>query len=181
MPILDAAFPRGIELPECARELLKALYPTIRWEKVTFHAVVPAFLMKFTRYAVTLPDPLSLTHVRVFIEQGQWNGGVPDRDLLALLVHECYHVLQYQQRLKGFGLGPLRPFVVQYLAASVTQGGGEGNRFEKPAYAQERAFIHAYDVMAGDLCAVLGHDAVRSAIGAFVQKNPALVKQRAEP
>lgn len=181
MPILDAAFPKGAELPECARELLKAIYPTIRWEKVTFHPVVPAFLLKFTRDAVTLPDPLSLTHIRIFVEAKKWSAGVGDPELLGILVHESYHVMQYQQRLGGIGLGPLRPFVVQYLIASVTQGGGTGNRFEKPAYAQEKAFLEAHAKLAVKPCAASSPEAVRAAVDELVRSHPALVKRRAEP
>jgi len=181
MPILDGAFPRGAELPECARELLKAIYPTIRWEKVTFHPVVPAFLLKFTRDAVTLPDPLSLSHIRIFVEAKKWNAGVTDLELLGILVHESYHVLQYQQRLKGIGLGPVRLFVVQYLIASITQGGGPGNRYEKPAYAQEKVFLDAYGKLASKPCGAATSAAIRAAVGELVQKNPALVKHRAEP
>ncbi|HET7461739.1 MAG TPA: hypothetical protein VFJ82_10855 [Longimicrobium sp.] len=181
MPILDAAFPKGAEPPECARALLEAIYPTIRWEKVTFHPVVPAFLLKFTRDAVTLPDPLSLSHLRIFVEAKKWSAGVTDPELLGILVHESYHVLQYQQRLKGIGLGPLRPFVVQYLIASITQGGGPGNRFEKPAYAQEKAFLEAYAKLATKPCAASTAAAIHAAVDALIQTNPALVKHRAEP
>jgi len=182
MPLLDAAFPRGTDLPPCARELLKALYPTIRWHDVTIHPVVPAFLLKFTRDAVTLPDPLSLTHLRIFVAAEKWKLGMTTPELLGILVHECYHVLQYQQRMGGIGLGPLRPFVVQYLAASITQGGGRANRFEKPAYAQEDAFKLACSQPPPlDLCAASSPDAIRAAIGELVRRNPALVKHRAEP
>ncbi|HET7234734.1 MAG TPA: hypothetical protein VFJ16_32270 [Longimicrobium sp.] len=181
MPLLDRAFPQGAHLPKCARELLKALYPTVRWNEVTFHPVVPAFLLKFTDDAVTLPDPLSFTHIRIFVAAKKWNGGTMTRELLGILVHESYHVLQYQQRLNGVGLGPLRPFVLQYLAAAITQGGGKGNRYEKPAYAQEEAFLKAYDQLAAKPCAAATPDAIRAALGELFQKHPALVKRKAEP
>lgn len=182
MPLLDAAFPEGARLPECARELLKALYPTIRWDKVTFHPVVPAFLLKFTRDAVTLPDPLSLTHIRIFVAAEKWKLGMTTPELLGILVHECYHVLQYQQRLGGIGLGPLRPFVVQYLIDAVAHGGGRANRFEKPAYAQEDAFKRARGQSPPlDLCGASNPDAIRAAIDELLRRNPALVKPKAEP
>ncbi|HEU4557593.1 MAG TPA: hypothetical protein VFS20_07075 [Longimicrobium sp.] len=182
MPLLDAAFPAGAALPECARELLKALYPTVRWNEVTFHPVLPAYLLKFTNAAVTLPDPLSIRHIRIFVAAGKWNGGVMTRELLGLLVHEGYHVLQYQQRLGGIGLGPLRGFVVQYLAAAVTQGGGRRNRYEKPAYAHEAAFLRAWDRLAVKPCAPGGTpDTTRSTIVELLRIAPDLVKTRAEP
>lgn len=182
MPLLDAAFPAGADLPDCARELLKALYPTVRWNEVTFHPVLPGYLLKFTNAAVTLPDPLSIRHIRIFVAAERWNGGVMTRGLLGLLVHEAYHVLQYQQRLKGYGLGPLRGFVVQYLAEAVTQGGGRRNRYEKPAYAHEEAFLCAWDRLTAKSCApAAAADADRSAIAELLRIAPDLVKHRAEP
>lgn len=182
MPLLDAAFPAGADLPGCARELLKALYPTVRWERVTFHPTLPSYLLKFTNVAVTLPDPLSLTHVRIFIAKAKWPEGGVSRELLGILVHESYHVLQYQQRMKGMGLGPLRPFVMRYLVAAITEGGGRENRYEKPAYAQEAAFLKAYDAMAAKPWAPgATPEAHRAAVSALVRTAPGLVKQKAEP
>jgi len=182
MPLLDAAFPVGADLPDCARELLKALYPTVRWERVTFHPTLPNYLLKFTNVAVTLPDPLSLTHVRIFIAKQKWPSGGMSRELFGILVHEAYHVLQYQQRMKGMGLGPLRPFVMRYLIASITEGSGRQNRYEKPAYAQETAFLEAYDALPTRLCAPgATADAHRTAISDLLRTAPALVKHRAEP
>jgi hypothetical protein len=182
MPLLDAAFPAGADLPDCARELLKALYPTVRWERVTVHPTLPNYLLKFTNVAVTLPDPLSLTHVRVFIAKQKWPGDGINRELLGILVHEAYHVLQYQQRMKGMGLGPLRPFVMKYLVAAISEGGGRENRYEKPAYAQETAFLKAYDELHMKPCAPAGSaDVRRSAISDLLRTAPALVKHTADP
>ena len=182
MPLLDAAFPAGAGLPDCARELLTALYPTVRWSEVTFHPVLPGYLLKFTNAAVTLPDPLSIRHIRIFIDAKQWHGGAMTRELLGLLVHEAYHVLQYQQRFRGMGLGPLRGFVLQYLAAAVTQGGGRRNRFEKPAYAHEEAFLRAWDRLTAKPCAPgASPDATTSAVAELLRIAPGLVTHRAEP
>ena len=182
MPLLDAAFPAGADLPDCARELLKALYPTVRWERVTFHPTLPDYLLKFTSVAVTLPDPLSFTHVRIFIAKQMWPSGGMSRELLGILVHEAYHVLQYQQRMKGMGLGPLRPFVMRYLIASITEGGGRGNRYEKPAYEHEAAFLKAYDAVSAKPCAPgATAGAHRAAISDLLRTAPGLVKHRADP
>ncbi len=182
MPLLDAVLPAGADLPDCARELLKALYPTVRWERVTFHPTLPGYLLKFTNVAVTLPDPLSLAHVRIFIAKQKWPSGGMSRELLGILVHESYHVLQYQQRLRGIGLGPLRPFAMKYLMAAVTEGGGRGNRYEKPAYEQEAAFLKVYDVIPVKPCAPgASADAHRAAIADLLRLAPGLVKRRAEP
>jgi len=179
--ISNAIFPAGARLPECARALLRALYPTIRWNQVTIHPVVPAFLLKFTRDAVTLPDPLSLTRVRIFVAAEKWNGGKMDRELLGILVHESYHVLQYQQRMGGYGLGPLRPFVMEYLAASIPHGGGRENRLERPAYAQEEAFLRAWNRTAAKPCAATTPEVIHASVAELLRADPALVKHRAEP
>jgi hypothetical protein len=179
--ISNAIFPAGTQLPECAQALLKALYPTIRWQHVTIHPVIPAWLLKFTRDGITVPDPLSLAHVRIFVAAEKWNGGRMERELLGLLVHECYHVLQYQQRLGGYGLGPLRPFVMRYLADSIPHGGGRENRFERPAYAQEEAFLRAWNRTAAKPCAATTPEAIRASIDELLRVDPGLVKRRAEP
>jgi hypothetical protein len=50
--------PSRVELPDCAREVLAAVYPTVRWNRVSFHDELPAYVRRFTNVAITLPDPL---------------------------------------------------------------------------------------------------------------------------
>ena len=119
--------------------LLAALYPTVRWKDVTFHDGIPAVLRIFTQGGITFPDPLGTRGIRIYV--ARWD---PDTLRgLALLVHEAFHVLQYQEALGGVGLGPLRAFAVKYLLRAAFEGGGERNAYEAPAYAHERAFLAA--------------------------------------
>jgi len=176
MPLLDPVFPAETALPECARELLKALYPTLRWEKVTFHAELPPWLLRFTDIAITLPDPLTLRHIRIFVARERWKPGAAD--WLGTLVHECYHVLQYQDALCGMGLGPLRVFPVKYLAAAMLmgEGGAKRNRYEKPAYEHEELFLKAAKGLSfcGD-----GGRFDHSALSELLRRDPSLVKRSA--
>src|SRR5689334_22435785 len=111
------------------RDLLAAIYPTIRWDVVTFYEGLPGWVQRFTHGAITLPDALGTRGINVFVAEGQWNPCTPGG--LGLLVHECFHVLQFQERLRGVGLGPLRVFALQYLARALCEGGDRNNHYEK--------------------------------------------------
>jgi hypothetical protein len=158
------------------RDLLAAIYPTIRWERVTFYEGLPAWVQRFTRGAITLPDALSTRGIHVYVGEGQWNPCTPRG--LGLLVHECFHVLQFQERLKGVGLGPLRVFALQYLARALFEGGDRNNHYEKPAYAQEDAFVGACGKpFASQLCSAASRDGARDILGPFIERNPSLVRR----
>jgi len=157
-------------------ELLAAIYPTIRWDRVTFYEGLPGWVQRFTHGAITLPDPLSTRGIHVFVAEGKWNPCTPRG--LGLLVHECFHVLQFQERLKGVGLGPLRVFALQYLARALFEGGDRNNHYEKPAYAQEDAFVLACGKpLASQLCASTSHEAGRELVSSFIERNPSLVRR----
>lgn len=117
--------------------LLAALYPTVRWDEVSFHEGIPAPFNLFTQGGITLPEPLGTRGIRIHV--ARWDpcsvGG------LALLVHEAFHVLQYQESLPG--LSYVRGFTLKYLFRATWEGGGERNLYEAPAYAHERAFVAA--------------------------------------
>ena len=181
MPLLDSVFPARATLPECARELLAALYPAVRWDRVSFHAELPRSLLRFTDIAITLPDPLTLRHIRIFVAREKWD--TRSVEWLGILVHESYHVLQYQEALGGMGLGPLRIFPVKYLTAAVLmgEGGAKANRYEKPAYEHEMHFLKAAKGLS--LCRD-GGGLDRAALDELLRRNPVLVKttsSHAEP
>ena len=177
MPLLDPILPREAKLPECARELLAALYPTVRWRDVTFHAELPPSLRRFTDIAITLPDPLAVRHVRIFVAKKKWDPCSVDG--LALLVHESYHVLQYQEELGGVGLGPLRVFPVKYLTAALLlgEGGAKKNRYEKPAYEHEARFRKQCGGLR--ICDCRGDPPAldRAALAELLRRDPGLVKR----
>jgi hypothetical protein len=175
MPLLDPVFPAEATLPECARELLAALYPTVRWSKVSFHPALPTALRYVTDIAITLPDPLTLRHIRIFVAEQKWD--TRSMEWLGILVHECFHVVQYQEALGGFGLGPIRIFPMKYLAAlAMGEGGDRHNRYEKPAYQQEERFLKAAKGLT--LCGDGGLD--RTAFAELLRRDPGLVRRSAK-
>jgi hypothetical protein len=143
----------------------------VHWGKVSFHPALPAALQRVTDIAITLPDPLTLRHIRIFVAEKKWDPR--SAEWLGILVHECYHVLQYQEALGGVGLGPLRIFLVKYLTAAVLlgEGGERKNRYEKPAYEHEERFLKAAKGLA--LCGADG----RASIDALLARDPGLVKR----
>jgi hypothetical protein len=142
--------PKAVQPSRCLRDLLEALYPTIRWDAVSFHVGLPAGVRRFTEVAITLPAPLGTRGLRIYIAEKFWDPGTAKG--LGLIVHECFHVLQYQERLGGVGLGPLRGFTFQYLFWAMFEGGGKENRYEAPAYAHEVRFIAACRALPRPLC-----------------------------
>jgi hypothetical protein len=168
-----------IEPPPCAREVLHALYPTLAWRHVSFHLGIPTALLPFTRVAITLPAPLGVRAVRVHVAHDQWAPCTTPG--LGLLVHEAFHVLQFQQRLRGMGVGVLRAFTLQYLAFAAVQGGARGNRYEEPAYAQEDAFRAACAALGQELCVQRGDHCAASPelLTELLRRWPTLVRREA--
>lgn len=143
--------PRLLEPDPTLLGLLGALYPTVRWEVVELFEGLPATVRRFTSGAITLPHPLSTHRLRIYFAEGQWRPCMHAG--IGLIVHEAFHILQFQERLGGVGLGPLRGFALQYLARAAFEGGGERNAYEAPAYAHERAFVAACRELPRPLCA----------------------------
>ena len=172
--------PKEVQPTRCVRDLLEALYPTIRWDPVSFHVGLPAGVRKFTKVAITLPAPLGTRGLRIYIAEKFWDPCTPKG--LGLLVHECFHVLQYQERLGGVGLGPLRGFTFQYLFWAVFEGGGKENRYEAPAYAHEVRFIAACRALPRPLCDSSGkrEGIDREMLERLIRLNPWLVHRTAK-
>lgn len=127
-------FPQRIDPSGCVLEVLRFVYPTVDWDRVSFHEGWPHVIGLSRNAAVTLPDPYTTRRIRVYFKAGRWNPGT--RAGLGLIVHEGFHVLQCHDVLGGRGLGFARPFLVQYLACWA----GNGFRYrthpmEEAAYA----------------------------------------------
>jgi hypothetical protein len=149
--------------------LLAALYPTVRWDEVSFHEGIPAPFSLFTQGGITLPEPLGTHGIRIHV--ARWDPcSVPG---LALLVHEAFHVLQYQESLPGISL--LRGFTVKYLFRATWEGGAERNLYEKPAYAQGNAFERACRALPRPLCRAGTVDLEMQA--ELLRRSPALVRR----
>lgn len=129
-------FPPEVELPEHARRVLQAVYPTLDLKGLRFHLGIPHVFNVFAIEGITLPGRLRPRRTRIYIEPRFWDPGSTKG--LGLLLHESYHALQIQEA--GPGLGFLRPFIVLYLACAA------GNGFR---YAEHPMEDDAYRV-AGD-------------------------------
>jgi len=159
-----------VEPPPGLLDLLAALYPTVRWDEVAFHQGIPApFDLFGVKGGITLPEPLGTRGVRIHV--GKWdpcsNAG------LALLVHEAFHVLQYQESAGGVGL--LRGFTLKYLLRAAWEGGAERNKYEKPAYAQGDAFEKACRSLPRPLCS--GGIVDKEMRDELLRRNPSLVRR----
>ena len=130
-------FPPEVELPEHARRVLQAVYPTLDLKGLRFHLGIPHVFNAFAIEGITMPGKLRPRRARIYIEPRYWDPA--SLDGLGLLLHESYHALQIQEA--GPGLGFLRPFMILYLACAA------GNGFR---YAGHPLEDDAYEV-AGDI------------------------------
>jgi hypothetical protein len=111
-------FPERIEPPPEVGRILRAVYPTLDLGAVSFHLGVPHLIRLLGSAAIVLPHPLASRRTCVYVEPGVWD---PESvEGLGTLVHEAYHALQAQEA--GWGLGPLRPYLVLYFAFGAANG-----------------------------------------------------------
>jgi hypothetical protein len=158
-----------VEASAGLRELLAALYPTVRWGEVTFHEGIPAPFSLFTKGGITLPAPLGTREIRIYV--GKWDPCSCKG--LALLVHEAFHALQYQESHGGIGL--IHDFILKYLVRATWEGGAERNKYEKPAYAQGAAFEKACAALPRPLCSGGVIDAEMR--DELLRRSPSLVRR----
>lgn len=135
---IQKLFPKRVTPSPELMQMLKVIYPKMNWEQIQFFEGIPWFTRYVAPYvtAQALPDTYSLRklniHVKTYDEKS-WN-------ILADLVHEAYHMVQYERFNKAWGLGFFRWFLVYYNACYITRG-YRNNPFEIPAYEQEYAFL----------------------------------------
>lgn len=120
-------FPPEVELPEAARRVVRAVYPTLDLGAVRFHLGIPHVFQILAIQGITLPGRVSPRRTRIYIEPRYWQPASVDG--LGLILHETFHALQLQEA--GPGLGLLRPFVILYLAIAA------GNRFRYAGHPLE--------------------------------------------
>jgi hypothetical protein len=120
-------FPARIEPPEEVTRLLRAVYPSLDLGAVSFHYGLPHLIGRLGGEAITIPALLARRRTCIYVDPRSWNPG--NVDGLGTLVHEAYHALQAQE--SGWGLGPLRPFLVLYFAH------GAANRFRYHGHPME--------------------------------------------
>ncbi len=120
-------FPPEVELPEAARRIVRAVYPTLDLGAVRFHLGIPHVFRILAIQGITLPGRISPRRTRIYIKRRYWRPHTVDG--MGLILHEAFHALQLQEA--GPGLGLLRPFVVLYLAIAA------GNRFRYAGHPLE--------------------------------------------
>lgn len=74
-----------IDIPDCVKELLAFLYPTVDWSRVTFYSGLPWWVASGTS-AITIPDPIGVLGYRVYLGD---NTNFCDDATINTIVHEC--------------------------------------------------------------------------------------------
>jgi hypothetical protein len=120
-------FPARIELPEEVARLLRAVYPALDLGAVSFHQGIPHLIGRLGGQAITIPALLARRRTCVYVDSPYWD--VESAEGVGTLVHEAYHAMQAQEC--GWGLGPLRPFLLLYFAH------GAANRFRYHGHPME--------------------------------------------
>jgi hypothetical protein len=124
-------FPPEVALPEDVRRILRAVYPTLDLDAVSFHVGVPHLIRLVGGHAVTIPALLRPRRTRIYFDPGHWKPG--SLDWLGTVVHEAFHALQVQDSRWGFG--PIRPFLILYFACGAANGFRyEGHPLETDAF-----------------------------------------------
>jgi hypothetical protein len=124
-------FPPRIEPPAEVTRLLRAVYPRLDLEAVSFHRGIPHLIRFFGYGAITIPALLARRRTCIYLRPAVWD---PESvEGLGTLVHEGFHALQAQEA--GWGLGPFRPFILLYFAAGAANGFRyRGHPMEEDAY-----------------------------------------------
>jgi hypothetical protein len=120
-------FPARIEPPEEVVRLLRAVYPGLDLGTVSFHRGIPHLIGRLGGQAITIPALLVRRRTCIYVDSPSWD--VESVEGIGTLVHEAYHALQAQEC--GWGLGPLRPFLLLYFAH------GASNRFRYKGHPME--------------------------------------------
>jgi hypothetical protein len=119
-------------------QLLRELYPTVNWTRVSFHEGLPWFTPILAPYitAQALPDFYSFSRFKIYLLRFDESRA----RCVAEIAHEGYHIRQAMHFWKGYGLGFFRGLMV-YYSAYFLKYGYRSNPFEEPAYNQEYAFL----------------------------------------
>lgn len=134
---IRALFPRRVKPSKQLLEMLHAVYPTLNLKHIQFFEGIPWFAKYVAPYvtAQALPDTYSLRKLNIHVKEFDESNPT----VLADIMHEAYHMVQYERFQRAWGIGFLRMFIVYYNAYYLTRG-YRNNPFEIPAYEQEYAF-----------------------------------------
>jgi hypothetical protein len=111
--------------------LLRAVFPTLDLEAVSFHRGIPHLIRTFGCGAITIPALFARRRTCIYLRPKVWD---PESvEGLGTLVHEAFHAFQAQEA--GWGAGPFRPFILLYFAAGAANGFRyRGHPMEEEAY-----------------------------------------------
>lgn len=156
--LYELIFPTQIVLEDDVKNMLQKLYPNLNLEKIYFYDGMPWFMMHGFAIGITLPGTYNLQGVNIYL-----NDYNPQAEkCMTTIVHEMFHVQQYYDLNKGYGIGFLRPFMVFYLAdyfrmfikclrtpgwKSAANTAYEIHPMEMPAYRQEYEFQYQYKLL----------------------------------
>jgi len=107
--------------------LLRAVYPGLDLGAVAFYQGIPHLIGHLGGQAITIPALFARRRTCIYVDSPYWD--VESVEGIGTLVHEAYHALQAQEC--GWGLGPLRPFLLLYFAH------GAANRFRYHGHPME--------------------------------------------
>ncbi len=133
--------PQKIEKTEEIKEILRIVYPghpDKKWESVTFYYGLPWIMYFAGTEASTQPATYHYDEINIYFRKDIWNA--KSYYSLGVIVHECYHAIQYQQCFGGYGLGYFKAFLIPYLSRYFTNGRRREHFLERPAYDKEAVF-----------------------------------------
>lgn len=147
--------PRRVNLTEKHQALLQRMYPTVDWGRVWVHEGMPWFMKESFAVGTVLPSIWHPARVHIYLKEYRIEG----RYTTAMLVHEGFHVLQYQDLGRMYGLGFWRGFTQHYLGrvwegffkhvrqvpfVTLFQTTYQHHPMEVSAYQHEANFVRVY-------------------------------------
>lgn len=130
-------FPKRVYPSERVMNMLRVIYPNLSLEKIGFYEGIPWFTRYVAPYVTAQALPATYSFRRLNIHVAKYDEN--NCSVLADIVHEAYHMVQYERFGNAWGIGFFRTFLVYYNACFITRG-YRNNPFEIPAYEQEYAF-----------------------------------------
>ncbi len=175
--------PRPVDLPACLGDALRALFPTLAWERVSFFDGIPWPFSLGDEDAITLTGGLS--RIRICFRPSVCEP--LSLRFFLLCGHELVHALQVQQSpAGGRGLGLLNAFIVHYLTCFFAAWSAlphHGNLYEDEAYEYEGILggaLHAAGRERALPCDAAGRPASGFAgVPALARIDPRVIRRRA--
>ena len=133
--------PEKIEKTEFVKEVLRIAYPghpDKKWDSVTFYYGLPWIMYFAGNEASTQPATYHYDEINIYFRKDIWDAN--SYYSLGVIIHECYHAIQYQQCFGGYGAGYFKAFLIPYLSRYFTNGRRRENFFERSAYDKEAVF-----------------------------------------